>query len=195
MPGDPNMTKKPTVRSSRSDARRCRHTDRRARPTHRSEDSTATLRKGSPMKLSRRSDRCQRNRAISRMSLCVYLMQPLNRSALLSDIGMTPALKHAPPAKSTRFRISPDVERGLDLLRGPARLRLEPARARISKMNTRTSRQSYYADLFFTGQFNHQLWLDVPAIDLQPLPKYLIGLAFRLASLAHAGPRGCVEVV
>ena len=80
------------------------------------------------MKLSRRSDRCQRNQAISRMSLCVYLMQPLNRSALLSDIGMTPALKHAPPANSTRFRITRDLERGPDLLRRASRLRVEPAR-------------------------------------------------------------------
>ena len=47
--------------------------------------------------------------------------------------------------------------------------------------------QSYYADLFFTGQFNHKLWLDAPAIDLQPLPKYLIGLAFRLAHLPMPG--------
>ena len=119
-PGDPNMTKKPVcARSSRS-----RHTgqsrqdqDRRARPTHRSGNSTATLRKGSPMKLSRRSGRCQRNRAISRMSLCVYLMQPLNRSALLSDIGMTPSLKHAPPANSTRFRFTRTWNAALILLR------------------------------------------------------------------------------
>ena len=47
----------------------------------------------------------------------MYLIQPLNRSAFLSDIGMTPALTHAPPAKSTRFRIPDSTERGLDLLR------------------------------------------------------------------------------
>jgi hypothetical protein len=48
--------------------------------------------------------------------------------------------------------------------------------------------QSYYADLFFTGQFNHKLWLDLPALDLQPLPKYLIGLAFRVTHLPMPGP-------
>ena len=83
--------------------------DRRARPTHRSGNSTTTLRKGSSMKLSRRSDRCQRNQAISRMSLCVYLMQPLNRSALLSDIGMTPALKHARSGKLNPVPHHPDT--------------------------------------------------------------------------------------
>ncbi len=43
--------------------------------------------------------------------------------------------------------------------------------------------QSYYADLFFSRQLNHSLWLDMPAADLQPLPKYLIGLVFRLTNL------------
>src|SRR5271165_7415119 len=41
--------------------------------------------------------------------------------------------------------------------------------------------QSFYADLFFTGQLNHRFWLELPALDLQPLPKYLIGGAFHLA--------------
>jgi 4-amino-4-deoxy-L-arabinose transferase-like glycosyltransferase len=43
--------------------------------------------------------------------------------------------------------------------------------------------QSFYADLFFEGQFNHRLWLEYYAYDLQPLPKYLIGLSLRLARL------------
>jgi len=43
--------------------------------------------------------------------------------------------------------------------------------------------QSYYADLFFTGNFNDRAWLDLPAYDLPPLPKYLIGITFRLAQL------------
>ena len=104
---DPDRTKEPsvaivTIRHPVSSS----ELDRRARLTHQPEDSTATLQKGSPMKLSRRSGRCQRNPSISRMDRRVYLMQPLNRSTLLSDIGMTPALQHAPPAKSTRFRIN-----------------------------------------------------------------------------------------
>ncbi len=43
--------------------------------------------------------------------------------------------------------------------------------------------QSYYADLFFEGQFNHPAWLDVYAFDLQPVPKYLIGASLRAAGL------------
>jgi 4-amino-4-deoxy-L-arabinose transferase-like glycosyltransferase len=41
--------------------------------------------------------------------------------------------------------------------------------------------QSYYADLFFSGQTNDRAWLDRPAYDLQPLPKYLIGVCLHLA--------------
>lgn len=43
--------------------------------------------------------------------------------------------------------------------------------------------QSYYADLFFAGHFNDRAWLDLPAYDLPPLPKYLIGMTFRVAQL------------
>jgi 4-amino-4-deoxy-L-arabinose transferase-like glycosyltransferase len=39
--------------------------------------------------------------------------------------------------------------------------------------------QSYYADLFFRGLFNDWRWLDLPAYDLPPLPKYLIGFSLR----------------
>jgi len=44
--------------------------------------------------------------------------------------------------------------------------------------------QSYYADLFYRGQFNDWRWLDLPAYDLPPLPKYLIGLSLRSRQLA-----------
>ena len=47
--------------------------------------------------------------------------------------------------------------------------------------------QSYYVDLVLTRQFKHQLWLDMPAIDLQPLPKCLIGMVFRVANLPMPG--------
>jgi 4-amino-4-deoxy-L-arabinose transferase-like glycosyltransferase len=43
--------------------------------------------------------------------------------------------------------------------------------------------QSYFADLFFTGRFDDPAWLEFPAYDLPPLPKYLIGAAFHLAQL------------
>ena len=48
--------------------------------------------------------------------------------------------------------------------------------------------QSYYADLFFGGQFNHRDWLDVFAFDLQPVPKYLIGASLRASTLRMPRP-------
>ncbi len=48
--------------------------------------------------------------------------------------------------------------------------------------------QSYYADHFFTGELDHPAWLDFFAYDLQPLPKYLIGLSLHCASQAMPGP-------
>ena len=39
--------------------------------------------------------------------------------------------------------------------------------------------QSYYADAFFGGHADDWTWLDLPAYDLPPLPKYLIGLSLR----------------
>jgi 4-amino-4-deoxy-L-arabinose transferase-like glycosyltransferase len=39
--------------------------------------------------------------------------------------------------------------------------------------------QSYYADFFFRGALDHPVWLDFCAYDIQPLPKYLIGLSLR----------------
>ncbi|MDG3006291.1 phospholipid carrier-dependent glycosyltransferase [Paludisphaera mucosa] len=48
--------------------------------------------------------------------------------------------------------------------------------------------QSYYADLLFEGRTNDPAWLDFPAYDLVPLPKYLIGLALRAAGERRPGP-------
>ena len=91
----------------------------------------------------------------------MYLMQPLNRSALLSDIGMTPALKHAPPANSTRFRIDPALERGGDLRRGARLSSGSSLHAKYFEDEYAYITQSYYADLFFSGQFNDRLWLEL----------------------------------
>ncbi len=46
--------------------------------------------------------------------------------------------------------------------------------------------QSYYADFFFRGALDHPVWLDFFAYDVQPLPKYLIGLSFSLCQSAQA---------
>jgi 4-amino-4-deoxy-L-arabinose transferase-like glycosyltransferase len=48
--------------------------------------------------------------------------------------------------------------------------------------------QSYYADLFFRGQVNDWKWLDLPAYDLPPLPKYLIGFSLRSCQLPMPRP-------
>jgi 4-amino-4-deoxy-L-arabinose transferase-like glycosyltransferase len=40
--------------------------------------------------------------------------------------------------------------------------------------------QSYYIDLLMEGRLNDKAWLELFAYDLQPLPKYLIGLSLRL---------------
>jgi hypothetical protein len=49
--------------------------------------------------------------------------------------------------------------------------------------------QSYYADRFFAGAVDDPAWLDFFAYDLQPLPKYLIGLALHWANLPMPGPQ------
>jgi len=49
--------------------------------------------------------------------------------------------------------------------------------------------QSYYADLFFTGKLDDRAWLEFFAYDLQPLPKYLIGLGLHCAHLPMPGPQ------
>jgi 4-amino-4-deoxy-L-arabinose transferase-like glycosyltransferase len=48
--------------------------------------------------------------------------------------------------------------------------------------------QSYYADLLFSGRTNDSAWLGIPALDLVPLPKYLIGLSLRMAQIRRPGP-------
>lgn len=46
--------------------------------------------------------------------------------------------------------------------------------------------QSYYAQIYLEGRFNDRAWLDYPAYDLPPVPKYLIGTA--LAATGHQAP-------
>jgi 4-amino-4-deoxy-L-arabinose transferase-like glycosyltransferase len=48
--------------------------------------------------------------------------------------------------------------------------------------------QSYYADLFFQGRFQDPAWLEYPAYDLPPLPKYLIAIALHLDQLPMPRP-------
>lgn len=48
--------------------------------------------------------------------------------------------------------------------------------------------QSYFADLYASGQRNSGLWLEYQAFDLPPLPKYLIGWSLRAAGYRRPGP-------
>ena len=120
------------------------------------------------------------------MSLCVYLMQSLNRSALLSDIGMTPSLNRARPADSTRPLI-PRAWNAAFIFFAALAVFGSSLHAKWFEDEYAYITQSFYADLFFTGRFNDPQWIELPAADLQPLPKYLIGLAFRSAHLPMPG--------
>ena len=45
--------------------------------------------------------------------------------------------------------------------------------------------QSYFWDLAASGRVNDPLWLEFPAYDLPPLPKYLIGAALQVGGIAR----------
>jgi 4-amino-4-deoxy-L-arabinose transferase-like glycosyltransferase len=48
--------------------------------------------------------------------------------------------------------------------------------------------QSFYFDLLLEGASDDPSWLSIPAIDLPPLPKYLIGLTLRTQGYPRPGP-------
>ncbi|MFO0956735.1 MAG: phospholipid carrier-dependent glycosyltransferase [Isosphaeraceae bacterium] len=48
--------------------------------------------------------------------------------------------------------------------------------------------QSYFADLFLAGKRDDRLWLEYPAIDLPPLPKYMIGWTLRARGWPRPSP-------
>lgn len=47
--------------------------------------------------------------------------------------------------------------------------------------------QAYFGDLYVSGRWDSPLWLEYPAYDLPPLPKYLINLAIRAQNLHRPG--------
>ena len=116
----------------------------------------------------------------------MYLMQPLNHTALLSDIGMTPSLNRAPVAQSMRPLI-PRTWHAAIIFFAALAIFASSIHAKWFEDEYAYIAQSFYADLFFTGRFHDPLWIEEPAADLQPLPKYLIGFAFRLAHLPMPG--------
>ena len=48
--------------------------------------------------------------------------------------------------------------------------------------------QSYYAEIFLNGRRDDPAWLEFPAYDLPPLPKYLIGAALAFGGFKTPGP-------
>src|SRR5262245_49741273 len=48
--------------------------------------------------------------------------------------------------------------------------------------------QAFYTDLWFRGAWNDPAWLNQPAYDLPPLPKYWIGLALWIGGYQEPRP-------
>jgi 4-amino-4-deoxy-L-arabinose transferase-like glycosyltransferase len=126
------------------------------------------------------------------MSLWVYLVQPLNRVTSDTDTEMATPYQYSRPADSPRPAASHAWKAAAI---GCAAVCLFGAgifsKSFVDEYAYIT--QSYYADLFFTGQSSDKLWLDGFACDLQPLPKYLIGLMLRLANLPMPTPADASE--
>ncbi len=104
-----------------------------------------------------------------------------------SDSGMTPSHQSGRSANSPRPSISLAwltagvvIASGLTFALGLADKPFVDEYAYIS--------QSYFADLFLEGRTNDPEWLELRAYDLQPLPKYLIGVGLRAARLPMPGP-------
>jgi 4-amino-4-deoxy-L-arabinose transferase-like glycosyltransferase len=144
------------------------------------------------MKLSRQSTGCQRNRTISRMTCCVYLVQSLNRARLLFDMGITPSDQRIHPADSPQTFLSWLWKAAVIGCAALCVFALGLSAKRFADEDAYIS-QSYYADLFFAGDFQDPAWLEFPAYDLQPLPKYLIGLSLRWAQLPMSAPRDAFD--
>jgi 4-amino-4-deoxy-L-arabinose transferase-like glycosyltransferase len=126
------------------------------------------------------------------MGCCVYLVQSLNRARLLFHMGITPSDHRIHPAESPQSfarwfcRAAAIGCAALCVFASSlSAKRFEDEDAYIS--------QSYYADLILAGRFHDHAWLEFPAYDLQPLPKYLIGFSLRLAQLPVSAPRDAIE--
>jgi 4-amino-4-deoxy-L-arabinose transferase-like glycosyltransferase len=119
------------------------------------------------------------------MSRVVYLVQPLNRSRPISNMGITPPLTCAPTADSAQTSF---IRRAAAL--GCVALAVFASGVFDKSFEDEYAyiNQSFYTDLFFDGDLNDALWLDRLAYDLQPLPKYLIGMALEAANLKMPRP-------
>ena len=121
------------------------------------------------MKSSRRSSGCQRIRSISRMSLDVYVVQSLNRSRPLLDSGMTPPHQHNRPADSPQSSLSwlskAAVIGCAAMIVFGGGLFAEAFADEYAYIS-----QTYYADLFYEGQFQDPAWLDCPRTTCRRFP-------------------------
>ena len=52
--------------------------------------------------------------------------------------------------------------------------------------------QAYFFDLLIDGDGDDPRWLEYPAFDLPPLPKYLIGASLRLGGFPRPGPSAAI---
>ena len=112
------------------------------------------------------------------MRLDVSIVQPLHRSRPLSDTGMTPSQQNERSADSPKSSIS-----SICKLVAVCAALLVFAGGLFSQSfvdEYAYITQSYYTDLMLEGRFNDKAWLEFYAYDLQPLPKYLIGLSLHL---------------
>src|SRR5580704_15898405 len=109
----------------------------------------------------------------------VSVVQPLHRSRPLSDTGMTLSQQNDRSAESPKTSIS-----SICKLVAACAVLLVFAGGLFSKSfvdEYAYITQSYYTDYLLEGRFNDRAWLELYAYDLQPLPKYLIGLSLHLA--------------
>lgn len=97
-------------------------------------------------------------------------------------MGMTPSHQKALSAESPRSVISWSAKA---LALGSVALAVYASSIRAQPFEDEYAyiTQSYYADLFLRGAVDHPAWLDFFAYDVQPLPKYLVGLSLRWANL------------
>jgi 4-amino-4-deoxy-L-arabinose transferase-like glycosyltransferase len=114
-------------------------------------------------------------------------MQPLNRSRPFLDMGMMPSHQCTRPADSPQTLRS-WFWKAAAIACAAMAVFASGLFAKYFEDEYAYIAQSYYADLFFAGRFNDLAWLDFPAYDLPPLPKYLIGLSFHIARLPMPRP-------
>src|SRR5271166_4328935 len=133
---------------------------------------------GPSLKLSRRSDGCQRFERVSRMSPKVHVVQSLNFPRIQHGNQATmPAQQSLPTANPPRPAWS--------LWRGGVVIGLRDAPF-VDEYAYIT--QAYQPDLVFSGRMNDASWLDGLGYDLVPLPKFWINLAFRAAGIPRPSP-------